>query len=728
MARNIVFKLKNDFTGGINFRADQFQLAENESPFLINMEIDPRGGLFTRAGIHFKNTTPIAVSQATWNPKSTFFYDMSTRYIMMSTGFLSTSGEVWYSTGGNFSRLAAEMDITNAVYSTAFGLTTYTTSTAHGFSVGDTITVAGTTPGSYSNTAAITGVTSTTFNFPLFNGNPSSALATPSTTFTASGTSVVAAGTYTLRTQSATSGSGTGAVFTIQKTGSGTAYSGVTTVTVTSGGSGYQVGNTITIPGSGLGGATPANDLTLTVVTKADGLYVSGGTATGPTTLTVSNPNGAAFTQWEQNLYIAAGSGNANIYKWAAPITPATVLTASGTGNWQPYATPVGGYAPRANIIKAHANKMFVANTVEDSVSYPNRLRWSHEGLPEDWEENDYIDIGAGGEGIRALAIVDGQLLIFKPNAIFLLMGYDVDNFQLVEVSTTTGVEYPQHVVEGDGGAYLFDFPKGLFFYNRNGLQDIFLRLSPLIVNNEINSGALDQLSLSYINGRVWMAAPYNPIPNGPLVSYPAVNFIFDQTIGQFGAYTMFQTSDGYGVVTGCNYRDSSDAAWYIMMRPDVNFASYVDDFDNLEDEEYVGASIVENLFQTTYTTSWFYDDRYVQNKTFVGPDYVMKEVELDTTVGVQIYYDFDSTTAVRSQTIQLSAVINGNVYGPSALYDTAIYGTSTVGASLVQNSRFGRCKAIQLEFTGPSAGSPSGRRWGVNSFAYKFKRRNIKG
>lgn len=552
MARNIVFKLKNDFTGGLNFRADQFQLAENESPFLINMEIDPRGGLFTRAGIHFKHTTPIAVSQAVWNPKSTFFYDASNKYIMMSTGFLTTSGEVWYSTGANFTRLA-----------------------------------------------------------------------------------------------------------------------------------------------------------------RTAGL------------LTVSNPDGAAFTQWEQNLYIAAGTSTANIYKWAAPTIPATALTASGP-IWQPYATPTGGYAPRANIIKAHANKMFVANTIEDSVSYPNRLRWSHEGRPEDWEENDYIDIGAGGEGIRALAIVDGQLLIFKPNAIFLLMGYDVDNFQLVEISTTTGVEYPQHVVEGDGGAYLFDFPKGLFFYNRNGLQDIFLRLNPLI--NEINSGALDQLSLSYVNGRVWMAAPYNPIPDGPLVSYPAVNFIFDQTIGQYGAYTMFQTSDGYGVINGCNYRDSSDNAWYVMMRPDVKFASYVDDFGNLEDDEYVGASIVEELFQTTYTTSWFYDDRYVQDKTFVGPNYVMKEVELDTTVGVQIYYDFDSSIAVRSQTIQLSATIGGSVYGPTALYDTALYGFSDVGPSLIEGQRFGRCKAIQLEFTGPTAGSPSGRRWGVNSLSYKFKRRNIKG
>jgi hypothetical protein len=86
-----------------------------------------------------------------------------------------------------------------------------------------------------------------------------------STTFTASGTSIAGAATYTGVTQSATSGSGSGAVFTITKTGSGTAYSGFITVTITSGGSGYAVGNTITIPGESLGGATSANNLTLTV-------------------------------------------------------------------------------------------------------------------------------------------------------------------------------------------------------------------------------------------------------------------------------------------------------------------------------------------------------------------------------------------------------------------------------------------------------------------------------
>ena len=39
-----------DFTGGINLRPETFQLLENELPELLNMEVDPRGGLNVRKG------------------------------------------------------------------------------------------------------------------------------------------------------------------------------------------------------------------------------------------------------------------------------------------------------------------------------------------------------------------------------------------------------------------------------------------------------------------------------------------------------------------------------------------------------------------------------------------------------------------------------------------------------------------------------------------------------
>ena len=33
-----------DFTGGLNLRADQFNLGVSESPTLLNVDVDPRGG------------------------------------------------------------------------------------------------------------------------------------------------------------------------------------------------------------------------------------------------------------------------------------------------------------------------------------------------------------------------------------------------------------------------------------------------------------------------------------------------------------------------------------------------------------------------------------------------------------------------------------------------------------------------------------------------------------
>lgn len=128
------------------------------------------------------------------------------------------------------------------------------------------------------------GLTATQFRVSTTSGGAAVALSTAGTgalttetTFSVSGTSIVGAATYTAVSQSATSGTGTGAIFTIQKTGALTSYSSAnTTVTVTTEGSGYVVGDTITIPGASLGGATPANNLTLTVASYVGSMIVQG--------------------------------------------------------------------------------------------------------------------------------------------------------------------------------------------------------------------------------------------------------------------------------------------------------------------------------------------------------------------------------------------------------------------------------------------------------------------
>jgi len=468
--------------------------------------------------------------------------------------------------------------------------------------------------------------------------------------------------------------------------------------------------------------------------------------------IAVESTNGAGVTQWLDTLYFAVGKDSSQMYKWNQGDTYATALLASGP-TWQPYQNPVGGYMPRAELVRAHANKLFVANTKElnddatpSLVDHPNRIRWSHENSPENWYQDDYIDIVAGGEGIRGLAIVDGQLLIFKPKAVYLLMGYDVDSFQLVELSTTVGIQYPQHVVEGAGGAYFFDYPAGLLFYNRNGIQDLFSRLKPVIDTNRLNANKLFDLTLSFVNDRLWMSSPFDIRNTGAAVDYPNMNFIFDPSIGQSGAFTMYQSASyansatpnpilPYGLLSGVDWTDSDGEIWHLMIHPNENFKyiMYVDEFEyvdnvaqNQTDDILEGDELGD--YTTNYTTSWFYDDRYVQDKTFVRSLYVVRPVDENTQIVVNVYHDFNNEDVTTSHTIDLMPVITGGIWG-TGLWGTAEFGESNLREGIQRGGRLKRAKATQLEFVGPTAltTGTEGRQWGLNSIAYKFKRRKVR-
>jgi hypothetical protein len=96
------------------------------------------------------------------------------------------------------------------------------------------------------------------------------------TTLTGSGTAVAVTQTFTGLTQKSTNGTGTGAVFTVVRTG-GTSYGASTTITCTTKGTGYASGNTIVIDGASLGGVATTNDLTITL----GGSVAAAGTITG---------------------------------------------------------------------------------------------------------------------------------------------------------------------------------------------------------------------------------------------------------------------------------------------------------------------------------------------------------------------------------------------------------------------------------------------------------------
>lgn len=569
----ILFDQVRDFTGGVNYRADQFQLAKNESPFILNMEVDPRGGVFTRAGYKKKHTNAVVTPGTTWLPKGLYNYEYpSSPQIMLTTGYTSTGpvdGKVFYSSGTNFLAL-------------------------------------------------------------------NSAVSTP---------------------------------------------------------------------------------------------------------VAVKSTNGASFAQWEDTLYITLGRNQTQMAKWTVGDTYTTALAASGP-TWQPYDTGGSGYMPRAELCISHANKLFVANTYEDGTAYPNRIRWSHENLPEAWYQQDYIDIIAGGEGIRGIQVLDGQLVIFKPKAVYLLMGYDADSFQLVELTTVVGIDYPQQAVAGSGGVYFFDYPLGLFFIDRNGIRNLFDRLKPIIDTDRVNSSILSTVTCSFMNDRLWLSMPFDIFDTGSNPNYVNCNFVFDPSIGPQGAFTLFQSAtydndtdtdiDGWGLVSGIDWKDSTDTAWHLAIMPDTDFpfVMYVDEYDNVNDDLASGDN--DGDIATYYRTSWFYDDRYVQDKTFVKSLYVVKEVESETQIRVDVYHDFNTLDTVTSSTLALIPTSTGGLYG-TATYSTdgsgGVYGTQALRQGIQVGGRLKTAKAVQLEFIGPTGDltNTTGRAWGLNSIAFKYKRRKIR-
>jgi hypothetical protein len=58
-----------DFTGGLNLRRNSFNLADNESPDMLNVEIDPRGGFFSRKGWVRWNSVD-ATDPTLWEPRN----------------------------------------------------------------------------------------------------------------------------------------------------------------------------------------------------------------------------------------------------------------------------------------------------------------------------------------------------------------------------------------------------------------------------------------------------------------------------------------------------------------------------------------------------------------------------------------------------------------------------------------------------------------------------------
>lgn len=137
------------FSGGLNFRTDQFNLAPNESPDLLNVDVDPRGGVKLRNGVTAINTSALSHNV---EGIASFFTDSGTSQIIANyhQTIARSSGAAFTTISGPTNRTSGSrmygMTMNNVFYGVSGDLVSFKWDGSSGADLG--VTLDG-TPGNF---------------------------------------------------------------------------------------------------------------------------------------------------------------------------------------------------------------------------------------------------------------------------------------------------------------------------------------------------------------------------------------------------------------------------------------------------------------------------------------------------------------------------------------------------------------------------------------------------
>lgn len=180
-------------------------------------------------------------------------------------------------------------------------------------------------------------------------------------------------------------------------------------------------------------------------------------------------------------------------------------ITSSSTN-----AALLAGSPPVGNIAIVWQNRLWWAGV----RSAQTRLYYSEIGDPETYSASFYIDIPSpfDGDPITGLAILYGNLVIFKRYSIYILQGSTPDTFVLSKTNSTVGCvsEYSPLAVNN---LIYFVSDKGLYAMNLTNNRQVCYKVEPrynLGVRNQLLNGTLYRNRIQSIHYRkknqIWVA------------------------------------------------------------------------------------------------------------------------------------------------------------------------------------------------------------------------------
>lgn len=424
-----------------------------------------------------------------------------------------------------------------------------------------------------------------------------------------------------------------------------------------------------------------------------------------------------------------------------------TEIVAASAGNWNDdYTTPVHGVFPRAELVETHAGYAFVANTEENSVDHPNRVRWSHPTSYDDWAENDYIDVGLGGSHITGLMSYEDHLLIFKPDGVWALYGYNLESWQLIQKSSTIGAVGPQGITRSETMAFFYSASDRGGIYAYNGER-------PVEISEQLRRAFADLISpellwVGWVGRRLWVTVPWTY--DGPTADDSAA-FVFDPSVGN-GAWTYYYSrAGGIGPIVGGSNIDSQSHPLAVLRNTEtpcvvrldaleiasdhvssvavIGASDMVDDWDLEALMTIEGAEIIADgspgldHFPTYYRTPWLTAGWPTRKKSWRRPDFVVRDFEVPHRIRVQSFRDYEEANARRQSVVEVTSP-GGAIWGDFDWGDGTEWGTGNVtGSSIRRGSSFGMCRALQLRLSGITCGA----RWGVDSIITKLVLRRFR-
>ena len=405
---------------------------------------------------------------------------------------------------------------------------------------------------------------------------------------------------------------------------------------------------------------------------------------------------------WQDKTYYANGRSGGNIIMQEFD---GTTLSTMGNAWNNDYLAPTAGNMPLAKFIAAHKGFMWVADTVESTVRYPARVRFSHEQNVESWAEADWFNVGEPGvdDPITSLVPFGDMLLIFKRSSVWAVYGYDRDTFALERITNASGTCTCGAIAVNSGVAYWFSTDGQLMAFNGEGVAVLSQPIDWWSQVGKIKHGGAHRLMWS--DGRL-----YCSLEAGSGESVTRWLFIWNPMTKSFCRYDREPTD----LVHWSKFGSDGDPLFLEnsstdLFRYDTNYEVDIDTTGTVQ-------------IEGTFRTAWITAGETATRKRWKRPR-ITAASSAGATVKVEVFIDFEDQTPTRTMEFTIDTPDS------ATLWDAFNWGEADwyVGAEeyyeFERLSSSGTGYAVSYKFsTITNAG-----RWWVDGIAVPFRRKEVR-